>query len=224
MAEHSDGKRNEHHDHHDADQFHGGGAWDDETAEWYVKHYGHHPTNRMAVECAQLQPNDLVVDIGCGGGEAVREAATRLPDGRVSGVDPTPAMIRLANELSAAHPGRDRIQFLEGSAEDLPLPDASATVAMAINSLHHWQGIAAGLAEVLRVLVPGGRLLIADEQPEAGCWGHGKGPMTDPVKVVHAVKRAGFVEIKTTLHSEGDVSMNLLLARRPARHQPPKHR
>jgi SAM-dependent methyltransferase len=216
MTQHTKRKTDEHHDHEDAGQNHGTGAWDDGTAEWYVEHYGDHATNRMAVERAQLRPDDLVVDIGCGSGEAVREAAARLQGGRVTGVDPTPAMIRFARELSSSHAGRDRIQFLAGSAEDLPLPDASATVAMAINSLHHWQNPTAGLAEAMRVLAPGGRLLIADEEPAKSCWGHGTGPLTDPVEVVRTVERAGFAQIKTSRHREGEVRMNLLSARRPA--------
>jgi hypothetical protein len=88
---------------------------------------------------------------------------------------------------------------------------------MAINSLHHWQEPVTGLAETMRVLVPGGQLLIADEEPEEGCWGHGSGPMTDPAEVVRTVERAGFIQVKTSLHSEGEVRMNLLVARRPAR-------
>ena len=47
------------HDHHD----HG---FDDETAEWYVKNYGDHPTNRLTVELAELAPDDVVVDVGAG--------------------------------------------------------------------------------------------------------------------------------------------------------------
>ena len=218
MTQRGKRKTDGHHHHDNTTPLHGGSAWDDETAEWYVEHYGDHATNRMAVERAQLRPDDVVVDIGCGSGEAVREAAARLQGGRVTGVDPTPTMIRIARELSASHASRDRIRFLEGSAEDLPLPDASATVVMAINSLHHWQDPVAGLAESMRVLVPGGRFLIADEEPEKGCWGHGSGPMTDPAEVVRTVKRAGFTQVKTSLHSEGEVRMNLLLARSPARH------
>jgi SAM-dependent methyltransferase len=215
MTGHTDRTHDENHHQVDGDSFHGGGAWDDETAEWYVEHYGDHATNRMAVERAHLRAGDRIVDVGCGSGEAVREAAARLQEGRVTGVDPTPAMIRIARELSASHPGQERIQFLEGSAEDIPLPDASVTVVMAINSLHHWQDAAAGLAEATRVLVPGGRLLIADEEPARGRWGHGSGPLTDPAVVVRTVERAGFVELETSRHAEGGVRMNLLSARRP---------
>jgi SAM-dependent methyltransferase len=216
MTQHDERKTDGHHHHADADSVHGGGAWDDETAEWYVEHYGDHATNRMAVERAHLRPDDRVVDVGCGSGEAVREAATRLQEGRVTGVDPTPAMIRFARKLSASHPGRDRIRYLKGSAEDIPLPDASVTVVMAINSLHHWQDAAAGLAEVKRVLVASGRLLIADEEPAKGRWGHGSGPLTDPAQVVRTVERAGFVEIETSRHTEGGVRMNLLSACAPS--------
>lgn len=161
MTQHSMHNRGQKHHDIQVEPNHGTGAWDDETAEWYVEHYGDQATNRMAVERAQLQPGDVVVDIGCGSGEAVREAAARRQGDRVTGVDPTPAMIRIARELSASHVARDRIQFLKGSAEDLPLPDASATVVMAINSLHHWQEPATGLAEDVRAPVPGGRLSIA---------------------------------------------------------------
>jgi SAM-dependent methyltransferase len=203
------------HDHHDHD--HGSGAWDDATAEWYVKHYGDHPTNRMTVELAELAPDDVVVDVGCGSGEAVREAASRVPHGRAIGVDPTPAMIRFAEALSASHEGHDRIQYLEGPAENLPLPGASATAVLAINSLHHWQDAEAGLAEVIRVLKPGGRLFVADEEPTPGQFGHTDGQLADPAFVVRTIEGAGFVDVALSKHAQGRVSMLMVAARKEAR-------
>ena len=109
---------------------------DDEAAEWYVKNYGDHPTNRWTVELARLQPNDVALDIGCGSGTAVREAAARLIGGRAIGVDPSPAMLRIATEQTVGHEGRERIEFLQGYAGHLPLVEASVTVVWAINSIH----------------------------------------------------------------------------------------
>ena len=87
MTQHSRHNRGQNHHDHAAEPGHSSGAWDDQTAEWYVEHYGDHATNRMAVEHAQLQRDDVVVDIGCGSGEAVREAAARLQSGRATGIE-----------------------------------------------------------------------------------------------------------------------------------------
>ncbi len=74
------------HNHHQ--HGHGSGPWDEARAESYVKNYGEHATNRLTVELAQLESNDIVVDIGCGSGEAVRESVLRVTLGRAIGVDP----------------------------------------------------------------------------------------------------------------------------------------
>jgi ubiquinone/menaquinone biosynthesis C-methylase UbiE len=119
-----------------------------------------------AVDAARLDPADRVIDIGCGPGTAVRYAARRVS--AATGVDPDPAMLRAARRMSAvrrmgAVRGRRNITWLRGDAGKLPLPDAQATVAWAISSIHHWSDHVAGLAEVSRVLAPEGRLLIVEQ-------------------------------------------------------------
>ena len=188
--------------------------FDDETAEWYVKHYGDHPTNRLTVELAELAPDDVVVDVGCGSGEAVREAALRVTRGRVIGIDPAPAMLRYARELSAEHEGQARIEFREAPAEKLPVADGAATVVLAVNSLHHWQDPDAGLAEVQRILVPGGRLIVGDEEVGDGRFGHGEGDMADPAYVLGLLEGSGFVDVTLRKHEEGEVRMFLAAGRK----------
>ena len=87
---------------------------------------------------------------------------------------------------------------------------------LAIKSLHHWQDAKAGLAEVMRVLKPGGRLFVSDEEPVAGRFGHGGGQLADPAFVVRTIKEAGFVDATLSQHSEGEVSMLVLAARKQA--------
>jgi ubiquinone/menaquinone biosynthesis C-methylase UbiE len=195
----------------DQDHDHG---FDDEMAEWYVMNHGDHPTNRMTVELAELAPDDVVVDVGCGSGEAVREAAQRLTRGRVIGVDPSPAMLRFARELTKEHERQPRIEFREAPAEKLPVPDNTATVVLVINSLHHWQDVDAGLAEVLRILKPGGRLFLGDEEVGNGRCGHGEGKMTEPAYVLSLLERAGFVDVTLRKHADGEVRMFLFEGRK----------
>lgn len=95
-----------------------------------------------------------VADIGCGDGAATR-LMTRL-GARVTGVEPSEGQLARAR---AAEPAGDE-DYLQGVAEDLPLPDASLDVAVFFNSLHHVPVAhqTQALAEAARALKPGGRL------------------------------------------------------------------
>lgn len=129
---------------------------------------------RLAADLAEISDTDRVVDIGCGPGAAVREAARRGAE--VWGVDPAPVMLRIARGFT----GRDAgISWLAGTAEGLPLPDGAATVTWSISTVHHWKDLDHGLAEVFRVLVPGGRLLAIERRREAGTSGLASHGWTD---------------------------------------------
>jgi len=207
----------EHHQHHDHVEYdHGIGAWDDEAAEWYVKNYGDHPANRVTVQLAGLRSNDIVVDIGCGSGEAVREAATRVREGKVIGLDPTPAMIRSARELSTSHDGLDHIQFLQGSVENIPILGVFATVVMAINSMHHWEDPPKGFSEIFRILKPGGRFIVSDEIQQNGQYEHAESALDEPGKAAEAMEAAGFKEIRVTTQVDDRVRMIVIESTKPA--------
>ena len=192
-------------------------VWDDETAEQYIAKWGKDPTSRMTVEAAGLGPEDVVVDVGCGGGEAVRVAAECVVRGRALGVDPSPGMIRIATEQTRDHACADRIQFIEGPAEKLPLESGSTNVVLAINSLHHWARPDVGLEEVWRVLAPGGRFLIGDEETESGGWSHTEGDLSDPVKIRRLVESHGFESVITSRHTDADDVLLLMESTKPAR-------
>ena len=191
------------------------GIMDDATAEWYVENYGDDPTNHVTVEVAQLRSDDIVLDVGCGSGLAVREAAARLSRGRAIGVDPSPAMLRIAAQLSASHPQRARMEFLEGVASHVPLKRDSVTVAWAINSLHHWSDPARGLSEVLRVLAPEGRFLVTEDEHDEGKFGHSDGPLSDAAFVMGALEEAGFAGVDISRHSRDEGGILVISCRRP---------
>jgi SAM-dependent methyltransferase len=130
------------------------GAWAGRAMAWKNR-----AGNRLGVDLLALSPSARVLDIGCGPGVAVAVAAERVPSGTVTGVDPSEVMVRQANARNrfAARAGRERI--VRAGAERLPLADSSITHVLAVNSLQHWDDLEAGLAEVRRVLVPGGRFV-----------------------------------------------------------------
>lgn len=103
-----------------------------------------------------------IVDLGCGTGYWLGHYATAA---RVVGVEPDPGLRAAAQRRAAALPGTE---VLAGSAERLPLADASADVVHARFAYFFPPGADAGLAEVLRVLRPGGRLVVVDNDYRAG--------------------------------------------------------
>ncbi len=136
-------------------------TWDADTAEWYAAKYGEYPTNRLALDDIELPADGWVLDIGCGTAAALRHIGTRVV--RLIGVDPVPRMVQIAAERLAGHPAADRIELRVGPAEQLPVEDDAADVVLAFDSFDHWPDQTAGLAEVRRVLKPGGRFVVVKD-------------------------------------------------------------
>ncbi len=159
--------------------------WNTETAEWYAEKYGEYATNRLGVEALTLEPDSKVIDIGCGTGCALRHAAEQVTNGSLIGIDPVPRMIEIAREQTAGHLTADRVTYFKGSAENLPIEDASADFVLAFDSYDHWQDQPSGLREVGRVLKSNGRFVVVKD----GGLPHG----TDAKKeFVIALTNAGF--------------------------------
>lgn len=103
-----------------------------------------------------------VIDVGSGAGlDSLIAARMAGPDGQVIGVDMTPSMLAKAR-AAAAETGLPNVEFREGYAESLPVPDGWADVVISNGALNLVPDKGAALSEMARVLRPGGRLQIAD--------------------------------------------------------------
>jgi len=109
-----------------------------------------------------IQPGERVVDVGCGGGiDSLIAARMAGPTGQVIGVDMTPAMLARARN-ARARMGLTNLEFREGYGEALPVMDGFADVVISNGVLNLMPDKPAALAEMARVLKPGGRLQIGD--------------------------------------------------------------
>ena len=109
-----------------------------------------------------LQPGEDVLDIGCGAGMDTLVAAQMVgAGGTVTGIDMTPAMVAKAR-ASVAEIGLANVTIVEGSAEDLPFPDASFDVVISNGVIDLIPDKDAVFSEIARVLRPGGRIQVAD--------------------------------------------------------------
>jgi arsenite methyltransferase len=110
----------------------------------------------------RLKPGEKVVDVGCGAGiDSLIAAGMVAPDGRVVGVDMTPAMLAKA-QRAASEANLETVEFRHGYGEALPVADSWADVVISNGVLNLMPDKGAALAEMARVLRPGGRLQIGD--------------------------------------------------------------
>ena len=180
---------------------------------WYAAEYGDHISNNLAITNIILGAVDILLDIGCGNGKASRLAAEICTSGKVIGIDPTAAMIRIAQKTTDEN--YTNLEFRTGCAEKIPYPHESFSIATAINSLHHWQDYKKGLLEVDRVLRPDGSFFIANDIVDGDTCGHGYGPLEKPDHIISILDQAGFINISMEKYYNEETGIYLISSKKP---------
>jgi len=112
------------------------------------------PAHEVLIAASAIGPASRVLDVGCGSGEFLRALAEH--GAIVAGVDPAPGMVELARRVEP------RADVREGAAQSLPWTAASFDVVTAVNALQFADDTLEALAEIARVLVPGGLVAVAN--------------------------------------------------------------
>jgi SAM-dependent methyltransferase len=150
-----------------------------------------------------LLPPLEIADLGCGDGYLTIEAARFAR--RVIAVDRSDAALARAKKLArrrhSSHAAA--IEWKRGDIEKLPLQDASVDVALLSQALHHAESPAKALAEAVRVVRPGGRVLVLDLRRHDETWVHERlGDRWlgfDDAELARLLKQAGLSDIKVTV-------------------------
>jgi SAM-dependent methyltransferase len=139
---------------------------------WLDSKYSHSPYyNRLIKEIFSpvLRGKDRVIDIGCGAGGLCRKLAQIVTDGEVVGTDISEEYIRKLNRSKGKDKSDDykNLVFVLASAEDIPYPDNYFDHTVCSESFGFWSEPEKGLAEIRRILKPGGKLYVVNSYKEA---------------------------------------------------------
>lgn len=121
----------------------------------------HTPVTTWTLELLAPQPNDVILDVGCGGGRALKRLSPLVPEGRLYGVDYSETAVQCAKAENAADVSTGKLTVVQGSVSALPFPDNTFDKVYSIESYYFWPDLENDVREILRVLKPGGRVFIA---------------------------------------------------------------
>lgn len=116
--------------------------------------------NDMAFEHLALKPDDRVLEVGFGGGYLLGRMATVLSAGFLAGVDASPAMVAFCEKRHRRLVRQGKLELRCAGAEALPYPSGYFTKACSVNSIFYWQDAAQAMAELWRVVVDEGMLVL----------------------------------------------------------------
>lgn len=112
------------------------------------------------IEQLHIQPDNRVLDLGCGAGDALAQMLRSFDHVHVTGLDRSPTIVRSALRRNRVDVQTGRAEVVQGDLGTLPFPDSQFDRVFSIHTLYFWEDVPAVLAEIDRVLAPGGSFVI----------------------------------------------------------------
>jgi SAM-dependent methyltransferase len=165
---------------------------------------GAESTSHAVLAHLDVRPEDRVLEIGFGSGRTLARVAARTHRGRVVGVDPSEWSLRHARLRSRRLEASGRVQLHLGRSSDLSvLPEETFDKAYAVHVVYFWRESQEDLAEIRRVLRPGGTLLLGYRPTPAFDGLPAAGPRAPVEEVESRLRGAGFRGVGTVHEGVG---------------------
>jgi ubiquinone/menaquinone biosynthesis C-methylase UbiE len=110
-----------------------------------------------------IHDHERILDVGCGGGRTVSKLAAIATEGKVYGIDYSSQSVAVATKINRHWINVGRVEIQEASVSRLPFPDHMFDLVTAVETHFWWPDLPSDMREVLRVIKPGGRLVIIAE-------------------------------------------------------------
>ena len=123
----------------------------------------HSKVTDWGISHVSIASNQILLDVGCGGGRTVNKLAALASKGKVYGIDYSAESVSFARKTNHEWISLGRVEIQEASVSQLPFPDGMFDTVTAVETHFWWPDLPADMRELLRVLKPGGVLIIIAE-------------------------------------------------------------
>lgn len=123
----------------------------------------HSEMTAWAFDFLPLKKTDTILDIGCGGGAALKRLSGRIKEGKLYGIDYSPVSVEASKKLNAKDIQNGKMTILEASVSDMPFEDDAFDAIVTVESYYFWPDIKKDMQEVKRVLKKGGVFMMVAE-------------------------------------------------------------
>ena len=128
----------------------------------------HKPLTLWGLTHVTIEPDYVILDVGCGGGKTVSRLAQRAPLGKVFGIDYSSDMVAYSQKVNKKLIAENRVKIVSASVEKTGFPDNFFDLATAVETYYFWPSLSDALREIRRVLKPNGKLLMVNEMVKDG--------------------------------------------------------
>ena len=129
---------------------------------------GHERMTDWGLQHVTIGNRFTILDVGCGGGRTIERLAAQAAEGKVYGVDYADGSVAASREHNADLLEAGRVVIEKASVSKLPFPESTFDLVTAVETQYYWPDLEGDMREILRVLQPGGRLLVIAEMYKGG--------------------------------------------------------
>jgi SAM-dependent methyltransferase len=136
----------------------------------WIMNISHSNLTDWGLQHVQIEENFTILDVGCGGGRTIEKLAALAKKGKVYGVDYAEGSVAASLAKNAQLIQAGRVEIKQGSVSHLPFPAARFDLVTAVETQYYWPELVKDMQEILRVLKPGGTLLVIAESYKKGAY------------------------------------------------------
>ena len=134
----------------------------------WIMNASHSSVTDWGLRHVQMEKDFTILDVGCGGGRTIQKLAALATEGMVYGVDYAQGSVAASRGKNARLIEAGRVEIKEGSVSQLPFPENKFNLVTAVETQYYWPDLVKDMQEILRVLKPGGTLMVIAESYRKG--------------------------------------------------------